>query len=42
MSATKGRIIRNTRGGRRTFAAKARPTRMNLSALYISRGGGYL
>ena len=42
MSAVKGKIINCTRAGRRVFAKKAKPNFRNLSAVYISRGGGYL
>lgn len=42
MTASRGRIIRNTRAGRRIFALKARPSMRNLTSIYVQRGGGYL
>lgn len=42
MYAVKGRSIRSTRGGRRTFASKSQPNKLSLSKIYVERGGGYL
>lgn len=38
----KRRIINMTRGSRRVFAKKARPSMVSLRQAYIPRGGGYL
>lgn len=36
------RAVRMTRGGRRTFAKKARPSAASLRQQFMLRGGGYL
>ncbi len=38
----KRRIVHMTRGSRRVFAQKTRPSVTSLRMAYIERGGGYL
>ena len=36
------KVVHMTRGGRRVFAQKSRPSMVNLRQSFVPRGGGYL